>query len=270
MSSRPRAFLIGIASLLLGSASFSGPRPAAEFSAEAVQEGLQGHKSARMYVGKAKVRMDYVVSDQRVIQITDLKRHATIWVLPDARTFVVKQTGAAVSQSLRPVRQSPDASPCEGREGVSCRRLGTEMLDGRAAEKWEVIADQDGQHLRSLYWIDEIRRLPLQEIWPDKTMIRLRRVGTETLGGRATEKWEQRITQPGGQVSQSFQWYDPELEIMTKEVLAGGFYRELRKINVAPQPEDLFTVPPDFRQATELPASIRLPAVPERRSAPPR
>ena len=49
---------------------------------------------------------------------------------------------------------------------------------------------------------------------------------------------------------QSTQWYDPELQIAIREELSGGYFRELRDIRVAPQPDHLFTVPADYQRVT--------------------
>ena len=61
------------------------------------------------------------------------------------------------------------------------------------------------------------------------------------------------MTDAEGKQSTSKQWYDPELRIITREELPGGFYRELKSIAVAPQPPALFSVPADYKRV-EAPA----------------
>jgi len=46
----------------------------------------------------------------------------------------------------------------------------------------------------------------------------------------------------------STQWYDPELRIITREELPGGYFRELKSIEIGPQPPALFKAPADYKQ----------------------
>ena len=84
-------------------------------------------------------------------------------------------------------------------------------------------------------------------------------MGDETLHGRATERWEMKNSQPDGESITSTQWYDPELQIAIREELSGGYFRELRDIRVAPQPDHLFTVPANYQRVTR---EQQQPAVP--------
>ena len=72
-------------------------------------------------------------------------------------------------------------------------------------------------------------------------------LGPQTLNGRPTERWQMTTTRPDGESLQSTQWYDPQLQISIREELPGGFFRELRNIQVAAQPDRLFTVPAGYR-----------------------
>ena len=88
-------------------------------------------------------------------------------------------------------------------------------------------------------------------------------MGDETLHGRATERWEMKTTPPDGESKQSTQWYDPELQIAIREELSGGYFRELRDIRVARQPDHLFTVPANYQRV--IPEQQQPAAPPEAR-----
>jgi hypothetical protein len=95
--------------------------------------------------------------------------------------------------------------------------------------------------------------MPLRDVWPDGSVSELKLVGTTVLDGRNTEHWQRSVTRPDGEQQVSQQWYDPELRIVTREELPGGLFRELKRIEVGPQPPALFTVPADY-QRVEAPA----------------
>ena len=78
----------------------------------------------------------------------------------------------------------------------------------------------------------------------------LKVVGRETLGGRATEKWEMTQTRGGGEPVHSYQWYDPKLGVAIREELPGGYVREMSDIRVGKQPDSLFEVPRGYREIT--------------------
>lgn len=71
-------------------------------------------------------------------------------------------------------------------------------------------------------------------------------VGLETLGDRPVEKWLTRVSRPDGQAIDAWQWFDPELQMAIREALPGGVVRELRNIQLGPQPDALFEVPSDY------------------------
>jgi len=69
--------------------------------------------------------------------------------------------------------------------------------------------------------------------------------------GRKTERWQRTTVHPDGTSEVAIQWYDPELGIVVREELPGGFMREIRHIRVVNQPEALFQVPEDYSQVDD-------------------
>ena len=95
-------------------------------------------------------------------------------------------------------------------------------------------------------WIDQARKIPIRQILPDGSTMEMRFMGDETVNGRATEKWEMKITRPGGQSSVGYQWFDPELKTNIRQEQPGGFVSELRDIKIGKQPAGLFVVPSGY------------------------
>jgi hypothetical protein len=75
--------------------------------------------------------------------------------------------------------------------------------------------------------------------------------GSETVGGRATEKWRctgQTTVPAGGTPSDATVWYDPELQFGVKSVEDNGNIFEIRDIERGAQAASLFEVPDDYQK----------------------
>jgi hypothetical protein len=132
-------------------------------------------------------------------------------------------------------------------QNLLCNRIGVESVNGRPAEKWELVNSAQEQSGKMIIWLDQERRIPVRQSLPDGASMEMRLVGSETLDGRNTEKWEMKATRPGGQSSVAYQWFDPELNMNIREEQPGGFVSELRNIRIGKQPVDLFIVPPGYK-----------------------
>jgi hypothetical protein len=224
-----------------------------QFSAQAVQSAPDGQsRQANMYVGDNQVRMEHKRGDADMVQIYDMKSRRALVLVPQQKVYMQRDLpeGAATNPMLPQKKQSP----CAAFPDASCKRIGSESLYGRHVSKWEVVVEREGKTLSSLHWIDDERSMSLRDVWPDTSVSELKLSGMEVRDGRNTERWERTITDPEGKQITSRQWYDPELRIITREELPGGFYREINSIEVAPQAPALFTVPPDYKRV-EAPAS---------------
>jgi hypothetical protein len=133
---------------------------------------------------------------------------------------------------------------------ITCKKLGTEKVNGRSADKWEFENTTQAQSGKMLYWLDHERRIPIRQMLPDGSIIEMRLVGNEKINGRDTEKWEISMKRVGGQPRVTHQWYDPELETNVREEQPGGFARELSNISIGAQPAELFVVPAGYKEMT--------------------
>ena len=88
------------------------------------------------------------------------------------------------------------------------------------------------------------------------------KVGAEKVNGRNTEKWEIAMSQgKGDRELRSLVWVDRGLGMPVREELPGGYVRELRDIQEAPQDPTLFQVPAGYKRI-ELPKQPPEGAVP--------
>jgi hypothetical protein len=244
------AGMVCAAGLCLTAAASAGSN--VQFSAQAVQSAPDGRsRQASMYVGDNMVRMEHKRGDADMVQIYDMKSQRVLVLVPLQKVYM--QRDLPEGATVNPMLPQEKLNPCSAFPGASCKQLGSESLYGRPVSKWEVVMEQEGETLRSLHWIDDERAMSLRDVWPDSSTSELTLSGMEVRDGRNTERWERTTTDTNGKQNTSNQWYDPELRIITREELPGGYYRELKNIQVAPQPPALFTAPADYKRV-EAPA----------------
>lgn len=241
---RVLAWLVGMACGHSVSAAWVG----AEFSADVVQTDAQQQATqGRMYASQGRVRSEFVQGGRKVIQIVDPSRQLVYTLFPEQQNYR-EQHGPAPSGA--------GTDPCVGLPpGMQCKKLGRETWQGRPVEGYEITGIQDGKPVQSRQWIDTERQIPLKVETPDGGKMALNFITTESLQGRTAEKWELVQTAPNMPTRSLFQWYDPQLGLAIKEEMPGGFVRELRNIQLAPQDVQLFALPPGYQPLPQVNAN---------------
>lgn len=163
------------------------------------------------------------------------------------KSFIRRQAGPG---DMMAAPQTDTASPCAGMQNITCEQTGKEPVFGRPATKWEFTSKAGGQTGSMTIWIDEQRGIPTRQFMPDGSIMEMRMLGPETVGGRKTEKWELTASSPDGKSSISYQWYDPEINMNIREEGDNGFFRELRNVRTGKQPDTLFTVPAGYNEVS--------------------
>lgn len=78
-----------------------------------------------------------------------------------------------------------------------------------------------------------------------------KKIGAETVNGRATEKWRctgELQPVPGEPPADTTNWFDPEIGYPIREAKDNGEVFEIRDIAVARQDASLFQIPPGFQK----------------------
>lgn len=228
-----------------------------QFSAEMVSRGTDAPSaSGKMYVGDGRMRIEMIQEGREIVRISDHHRRMEWILFPEQKSYLERSAPASAGdRSPAPIpAPSAENNPCDGLQGVTCRRAGEEDVSGRAAIKWEMTVTHEGQTLTGAPWIDVQRGLPLKYLMPNGQSMELKMVGTETIEGRGVEKWEMTTVAPNQQPMRTFQWYDPELKLSVREEFPGGNVRELDNIQIGAQPDHLFTVPAGYSRMEMPPA----------------
>jgi len=236
--------------LIIASNAFAN-EIAVEFSATAIQKAPDRPDYQRkMYIAKNKVRTESVFNNVQLIEIVKIKKQERLLLLPELKVYMQQQNNNPAKQVV--ADSNKDVKPCEGLANTSCVLLVKEMINERPTEKWEFTIKQNGQEIRSLYWIDVEHRMVVREFKPDGTVMELIPKGIEILDGRSSEKWLWQLLASDGQTRTSTQWYDPELKMTIREEIEGGYIRELRDIKIGKQKSELFEIPPGYKRVDDI------------------
>jgi len=218
-----------------------------EFSADSVESHPEyGERTGRLFMGQDRIRTDFEINGEKIIQIIDLDKQQAIIINVTQKSFMRRQAGKVdMKQSAA---SSGDMNPCANMQNLDCKDAGSEMVNGRRTHKW--VISSAGQSGTMTFWLDETRKIPVRQELPDGSLMEMRMLGIESINGRNTEKWEMTSRFPNGESQKSTQWYDPQLNINVREQQPGGFTRNLININLGKQPDNVFLVPPGFSEQT--------------------
>jgi hypothetical protein len=224
-------------------------QPVIQFSADTIESHpQQGERKGKLYIGKNKVRTEYDMDGQTIIQIIDLDRQEALIINPAEKSYMRRQAG---QQEMMPQgRGQSGRNPCAGMKNLTCKEGGIEVINGRKTRKWEITTAAGGQEGSMQFWLDEERHIPVRQIMPDGSSMEARMLGVEQINGRKAEKWEMTAEYPNGQSMVSYQWYDPSLQMIISEEQPGGFTRNLINIRQQPQPPGLFSIPAGYEEVS--------------------
>jgi len=148
----------------------AGEAAAQEFSADVVVHDSTGRiLKSKMYMGHGKVRVEDredsagMNPNDSSIVILDLARRVGYVLIPAKKTYT-EQTSARLRQSFAEFQVSGD--PCAldppGAAVPKCAKLGSEVVNGRTTDKWEITANLRGQAIKSHVWIDTHFHVPIK------------------------------------------------------------------------------------------------------------
>jgi hypothetical protein len=133
-----------------------------QFSGEIQVRDLDGGTgSGKLYVGAAKQRMEFTAFGEVRPTIVDPANGTQHTVSPRQRNYMEMPLGESGGPVRIPRLGSVDpANPCAGGSGLTqCMRLGAEMLNGLATQKWQYV-NQDGETVTA--WIATRLRFPVK------------------------------------------------------------------------------------------------------------
>jgi hypothetical protein len=133
-----------------------------EFSATLVRtfpRGPAGKRTARLFVGSTGMRLE---DPQGLTYIYDARAGRT-WILFPGRKQFVETKGPGPLADLLP---KPGGNPCAGiaDRNVTCRKTGSERVNGRLADRWELQFRVGDKKLVAFRWVDRQLGVPVRVV----------------------------------------------------------------------------------------------------------
>lgn len=141
------------------------PQP---FSADMSTTVAKGEKATgKFYFSPPKTRIDMNSRGRDVIMITDSKTQINHILMPQQHMYMEMRAGqnSPMAPRLPKVDTAIDPSnPCSARPDVTCKKVGTETVNGRVCDKWEMTEKKTGT---ATTWIDQKLHFPLKTVNAD-------------------------------------------------------------------------------------------------------
>jgi hypothetical protein len=140
----------------------------AEYSADMIMHSPRGDTNGTFYFSANKTRMDMQTPGGAVSTITDIPAKKVYMVMHERHMYMehnVNQPGP-MGRGPKPPEVKPfdPANPCANREGTTCKKVGSETVNGRNCDKWEFT--KDGK-LDDTEWIDRKLHIPIKSVRND-------------------------------------------------------------------------------------------------------
>ncbi len=149
------------------------PQPfSADMSYSGTAHGPHGAQDmdGKMYFGSGHMRMEFQAQRGESIILTDFKTQVTDIVMPAQRMYMEHKAGdtpgrrPGMMPSIKPL--ADPSNPCASKDGWTCKNLGTEEVNGRTCDHWQ-ITDKDGKVTNT--WVDQKLHFPIKSVTEDGT-----------------------------------------------------------------------------------------------------
>ena len=177
MKSRTRVVLTAAAAvLLLSLAAAQAPMMPQPFSADMQFKSTRNNNmphdvTGKMYFGSGHMRMDMSGGPHgSSIIITNFKTQTTDILMPEQHIYMEHKAGEMPGRrgmGMADIKPLADPSnPCANQEGMTCKKIGIEQVNGRTCEHWQ-ITDKNGKV--SNVWVDTVIHFPIKTVSEDST-----------------------------------------------------------------------------------------------------
>ena len=140
-----------------------------QFSADMATKTPNGEGThGKMYFGGTRLRLDMNAGGREMQMITDLPKKTTYMIMPQQKMYMeMTATGPMAGRRGREGDMKPvdPNNPCSNQPGVTCKKVGTETVNGRSCDKWEFTSE----HGKYTVWVDQKLHFPVKSVYSDGT-----------------------------------------------------------------------------------------------------
>jgi hypothetical protein len=161
-----------IAFAILTACAFAQAPGMPQFSADMTSTSRQAEPvKGKIFFDKGNMRMDMSTQRGEMSMIRDNSAKTTYMLMHERKMVMEVKDGAAAARRgprMPDVKAYDPGNPCANEEGVTCKKVGDENVNGRDCEKWE-FTSSDASKNRTL-WIDKKLHFPVKSVSPDATV----------------------------------------------------------------------------------------------------
>jgi hypothetical protein len=157
-------------------ATYAQMRGMPQFSADMVMTHRGESMQGKIYFGGTKMRFDMSPRGHQSIMIMDMPKQTSYMLMPQEKMYM--EFNAAMAGRGHGPMQRPDvkpvdpSNPCASEPGVTCRKLGTEVVNGRTCDKWEFTREGRTQTV----WVDQKLHFMVKTLGSDGSVTELKNI----------------------------------------------------------------------------------------------
>jgi hypothetical protein len=172
---RNRTLVIGCFVLLsIGYLAAQVPHPtpfSADMSMTSSRGGGEHDVNGKMYVGQGAMRWDMQGEGERqAIMITHFATQTSDMLMPQQHMYMefkADQNRMHRGPNTSDMHPFDPKNPCANDPDLTCKNVGTETVNGRTADHWQLTHKKDGTV--SNVWIDQQLHFPIKAVSEDST-----------------------------------------------------------------------------------------------------
>jgi len=218
---------------------------AASFTADAVQIRGENISYAKMFWLDGNVRFEYTEDGVPMVQIFDNKNNRIIWLDTENKYFLEREMPEN-EKVIASKKSKKNTDPCKQFVGAECIFLKKTKIKGRAAEKWLITLNNNGNDFHIFQWIDAKYKNILRQENSDGTGLSVDVKDDQEINDRKVRKLTMVAFSASGELQQGVQWYDNELDIVVRQQYEDDVVDELRNISVGKVSKKLFVIPKNY------------------------
>ncbi len=147
------------------------------FSADMLMHSQHGDMNGKLFFAGTRIRMDMQSPGGSVSNITDITAKKHYMLMHERQMYMEYDLNRPSPMGRGPrtpeVREFDPANPCANRTDMTCKKVGSETVNGRACDKWEF--SKDGK-LAETNWIDKKLHVPVKSLHADGTSWELQNI----------------------------------------------------------------------------------------------
>jgi hypothetical protein len=161
-----RLLLVLVAVVLAASVALA--QVATPFSADTKTTSKGSVIAGKMFMSGAKMRMEMNIGGRQVISIVDSAARVMYSIMPEQHMYMEMHTDQMMAGRQQPtVKPYDPANPCANEAGATCKKVGTETVNGRMCDRWEFTGGKGGPRT---VWIDQRVHVGVRTISGDTTI----------------------------------------------------------------------------------------------------